>query len=116
MKKSALKREAELLKHISKVKTNQSKRFFKKASKEIVECVSQCCFNILNNGFPLKDKSSASVKRKLMPIRNDIRELSNPKVSLKKKRKILSKQQVGRGIISILASTLLPLIISAISG
>ena len=116
MKKLALKKEAELLKHISKVKANQSKRFFQKASKEIVECVSQCCFNILNNSFPLKDKSSASVKRKLMPIRNDIRELSNPKVSLKKKRKILSKQQVGRGLISILASTLLPLIISAISG
>ena len=51
-----------------------------------------------------------------MPIRKDIRELSNAKVSLKKKRKILSKQQVGRGLISILASTLIPLIISAISG
>ena len=116
MKKSALKREAQLLKHISKVKANKSKKFFQTASKEIVECVSQCCFNILNNGFPFKDKSSATVKRKLMPIKNDIRDLSNPKVSLKKKRKILSKQQVGRGIISVLASTLIPLIISAISG
>ena len=116
MKKSALKREAQLLKRISKVKPNKSKRFFQKASKEIVECVSQCCFNIIHNGFHLKDKSSQSVKRKLMPIRKDIRELSNAKVSLKKKRKILSKQQVGRGLISILASTLIPLIISAISG
>ena len=114
MKESKLKKEASLLHKISKVKPKQATSFFKKAPKETVECVSQCCFNIVNYGFPLNDKESQTVKRKLMPIRNDIRELSNPKVSLKRKRKILSKQQVGRGLISILASTLLPILISAL--
>ena len=115
MKKSKLKDEASLLKQISKVNPKKAASFFKKAPKETVDCVSQCCFNIVNYGFPLNDKTSQTVKRKLMPIKKDIRELSNPKVSLKRKRKILSKQQVGRGLISILASTLLPILISALS-
>ena len=89
MKKSKLKEEASILKQISKIKPKNVTSFFKNAPKETVECVSQCCFNIVNYGFPLNDKASQTVKRKLMPIRNDIRELSNPKVSLKRKRKIL---------------------------
>ena len=65
MNKSKLKEEASLLKQISKVNPKKATSFFKTAPKETVDCVSQCCFNIVNYGFPLNDKASQTVKKKI---------------------------------------------------
>ena len=56
------------------------------------------------------------VKRKLKPVKKSIRDLANEKIPIDKKRKILMKKQIGNGIISLLATTLIPLLVSAIKG
>ena len=55
-----------------------------------------------------------NLKKKLTPIRVDVRKLADSKLSLKSKRKLLSKPQVGDGIFTILAGTVLPTLISSL--
>ena len=45
----------------------------------------------------------------------EINILSSKKASVKKKREILSDPQVGEGIFTLLASTILPALISALA-
>ena len=51
----------------------------------------------------------------LKPILKEIRILMDKNESVKKKRKILSDPQIGHGIFTMLASMILPAIISAIA-
>ena len=44
-----------------------------------------------------------------------LRKLADPKLSVKSKRKLLREPQVGNGIFTILASTVLPALISALA-
>ena len=63
-----------------------------------------------------KIENNNKVKRKLNPIKLQVRKLDDPNVSVKVKRKLLSERQVGNGIFATLAtitSAVIPLIISA---
>ena len=51
---------------------------------------------------------------KLKPIRDDVRKLSDSKLSVKTKREILRKPQVGKGIFTLLATAVLPALISSL--
>ena len=55
------------------------------------------------------------VKKKLIPIKNEIRKLGNSKISVKTKRRLLSTPQVGHGILSTIATVVLPALISLLS-
>ena len=59
--------------------------------------------------------SKLKVKNKLIPIKNEIRKLGNSKISVKTKRRLLSTPQVGHGILSAIASVVLPSLISLLS-
>ena len=48
----------------------------------------------------------------LKPIKKEFKKVSDPDVSIKEKRKVLSKPQVGHGIFTLLAGTILPELIS----
>ena len=48
----------------------------------------------------------------LKPIKKEFEKVMDPDVSIKEKRKVLSKPQVGHGIFTLLASTVLPALIS----
>ena len=54
--------------------------------------------------------------KKLAPIKEEIREISKPQTSVKKKRDLLKRDQIGKGVFSLLASVIIPSIISAIAG
>ena len=68
----------------------------------------------INQTIKLTKDRKHRVKKKLKPIRDDVRKLSNPKLSVKTKRKILRKPQVGKGIFTLLATTVLPALISSL--
>ena len=63
--------------------------------------------------FPLSKKRQIKLLLKL--IQKKIQTLADEKKSVKKKRKILSDPQIGHGIFTMLASMILPAIISAIA-
>ena len=50
----------------------------------------------------------------MKPMAKDVRKLASPTTSLLRKRKLLSNQQVGGGIFTIIASTIIPALLSAI--
>ena len=54
------------------------------------------------------------IKIFLKPISKEINTLSNKRKSVKTKREILSDPQIGKGIFTLLASTILPALISAL--
>lgn len=117
MDKALLKKEIKILNEIGQLnRTKAGKSFFKNCSDKYICSIGQCCHNITHNGFNFDKKQSAKVKRKLGPVKKSIRALANKTLPISKKRKILLKTQIGQGIISLLATTLVPLLISAIKG
>ena len=46
------------------------------------------------------------------PIKREFKKVIDPDVSIKEKRRILSESQVGQGSFTLLASTILPALIS----
>ena len=78
-----------------------------------IDTISICYFNLLQDNIPLPISKKKSIKLLLSPIEKDIKTISNRKSSLKKRREILTNPQVGSGIFTLLAGTLLPAIISA---
>ena len=82
---------------------------------EQLSAVCEACFNVLNQNVPLTPAKKKQLKRKLDPIKLELRKISDPKVSLKLKRKILAQPQTGSGVFTLLASAVIPAIISALA-
>ena len=76
---------------------------------------SSCCFNLLEDNIPLPASKKNFIKIFLKPIQKEINILGNKKESVKKNREILSDPQIGHVIFTMLASTILPALISAIA-
>ena len=102
------------LKTIKQLKANQHLDFLKNCPDECIHAVCEACYNILNQSLKLNKDQKHRVKKKLKPIRDDIRKLSNAELSVKTKREILRKPQVGKGIFTLLATTVLPALISSL--
>lgn len=115
MRMTKLKRRLEVLKKLMKVPKKQRTEHLKKCSEEEIHTICEGCLNILNNDLQLSSKQLKKVKRLLTPVKNNVRTLSKPKVAISRKRQILSHQQTGSGIFSVLAGVVIPAIISAIS-
>ena len=80
-----------------------------------IHTISNCCFNLIEDNIPLALSEKRQIKIFLKPIQKEILTLSDMNKSVKKKRKILSDPQIGHGIFTMLASMILPAIISAIA-
>ena len=61
------------------------------ASKELIYCICECALNILRGNVSLSTKEKKSLKRH----RQKLRDLSNKKISIKKKRQLMLKQRGG---------------------
>lgn len=84
-------------------------------SDECIHAICETCYNILEDAIPMDRRKKNKVKSQLMPLRFHIRKLADPKVSIKEKKGVLKNPQVGEGIFTILASTVLPALISALA-
>ena len=83
---------------------------------EMIQCICEAPYNICSNTDVIeKGVMKCKLKHELLPIKNSIIRLANPKYSMKKKRAILSKPQVGEGVFSAIASFVIPALISMIT-
>ena len=75
-------------------------------------------FRYHNGISDFANKLAKKVPKKIGPrsktMAKDVRKLASPTTSLLRKRKLLSNQQVGGGIFTIIASTIIPALLSAI--
>ena len=93
----------------------QRKSFIHNCPDECIEHICEVYYNVLKGGIKLSPKNSNLVKNKLTRHRVDVRKFIDPKVSVKEKRKLLTKPQFGNGIFSLLSSAILPVLIGLLS-
>merc|ERR1711872_1158959 len=96
------------LQNMKQLKKAERLSFLENCPDECIHALCEVCFNLLHQTIKLE-------KKKLKPIRVSLRKLANPKLPVKSKRKLLKEPQVGNGIFTILASTVLPALISALA-
>ena len=115
MKNLQLKQRVDTLSKINQMRRRCDTTFLNKLSDDEIHCICEACYNILGGNIPINKNNKFKLKKKLIPIRNEIRKLGNSKISVKTKRRLLSTPQVGHGILSAIASIVLPSLISLLS-
>ena len=116
MDSESLTKILDLLKKSKKVKKSDRKQYFMYCSDDEIHAICGACKNFLSENIQVEPRKKTYLKKKLLPIKNEMRILSNKNTPLPKKRKLLAKDQVGSGIFSLLAGVIFPTIISALTG
>ena len=91
-------------------------KYLESCTDDEIHAICGACKNFLSNNIKLSEKKKSYLRKKLNPIKDDIRKISKPQTSVKKKRELLKRDQTGKGVFSLLASVIIPSIISAIAG
>ena len=79
---------------------------------KMIHCICEALNNIVHcTDVIAKGPMKYKLKHELLPIENSIMRLANPKYSMKKKRQILSKPKVGKGVFTAIASFVIPLFV-----
>ena len=95
--KDHLKKMFRKIKLLSVANPRVRKQLIANGGRELIDCVPECCANILKGNVPLNDKQKAT----LCKHKNKLRKLALKKVSLKTKKQII--QTGGLPIGAILA-------------
>ena len=88
MTNKKLKNTFETVRFLSLATPRAQKKLIKKGDKKFINCISECCLNVLKGNVPLTSKEKKALKKH----RNKLRALVNKKVSAEKKKKIV---QIG---------------------
>ena len=114
-KQKYIKAALRKLEPLSKISNRKSFQLIPLLSDDSIHAICESCFNLLQNTYGLDKRKLGQVKRKLYESRNDIRSIVNPNTTLLKKRKLLMKEQTGRGVFTVLATTIIPALIAALA-
>lgn len=93
-----IKRHLKELVALKNATNNRRKSLIKNCSPQMVDCISECALNCLNNGVPLRPAQFAKLRR----FKKVLRKIASRKVSRKKKIKTLT--QTGGFIGPLLAA------------
>ena len=103
----------QLLKYIKSLKGDYQ-NFVQHTNSRDIDTITICCANLIQDNIPLSLSKKKSIKLLLSPIQKDIKSISNRRTPIRRRREILSNPQVGSGIFTLLAGTILPAIISSV--
>ena len=98
-----------ILTHIKSLKGNFSE-YIENASDHVIDQIQNCCYAFMDGRYPCKDRGSEILAKM---VRKYMKKIIDPDVSRDEKRKILSHQQKGGGIFSLLLGIVLPALVSA---
>ena len=116
MTKTMLEHKLESLQSLpERLKKNADMGFVDEYSDDKINDICEACYNIVHKKLPLNKTKNSQLKKKLLPIHNDVRRLANPKLQLRTKRRILKQSQVGSGVFTALASFVIPTLISLLT-
>ena len=83
---------------------------------EMIHCICEAIWNLNKKADKMMcGYTICKLRTSMCGIHRYLRKLSSKNVSMKKKRRILSKPQVGKGIFTAIASFVLPALISLIT-
>ena len=116
MSKNMLKQKLNSLQSLPKrLRTNEDMSFVDDYSDNKINDICEACYNIVHKKLPLNKSKNSQLKKKLLPIHNEVRRLANPKLQIRTKRRLLKQPQVGSGVFTALASFVIPTLISLLS-
>ena len=116
MSKTMLNQKLNSLQSLPKrLKKNEDMSFIDNYSDNTINDICEACYNIVHMKLPMDSKKRNQLKKKLLPIHEDIRNLAKPHTAVSTKRKILKKPQVGAGIFTAFASIVVPTILSMLA-
>ena len=98
-----------------RLKKDADMTFVDEYSDKKINDICEACYNIVNKKLLLNKTKNSQLKKKLLPIHNEVRRLANPKLQVKTKRRLLKQSQVGSGVFTALASFVIPTLISLLS-
>ena len=113
MSKTMLNQKLKSLNSLPKrLNKNADMSFLDEYSDDKINDICEACYNIVHKKLPLNKSKNSLLKKKLLPIHNEVRRLANPKLQLRTKRRLLKQSQVGSGVFTALASFVIPTLIS----
>ena len=101
-KTKKLKKTFEKVRILSLATPQARKQLVHEGNRELIDCVSECCANILKGNVPLTPKQ----KSILCKHKSKLRTVAQKKVSLKKKKEIIQKGGFLGAILGPVASIL----------
>ena len=75
MKNLKLKQRVNTLSKISQIRRGCDTSFLKEFSDDEIHCICEACYNILDGKIPMNKYNKLKVKKKLIPMKNEIRNL-----------------------------------------
>ena len=103
------KRRLEFFKALKSLTKLQKRNFIESCPDSNIHTICEACHNISENYIPAKKT------KKFKQYQKHIKKLGKNKLSIKSKRKMLLNDQIGSGVMGILASTVLPFLASLIA-
>ncbi len=91
MATAKLKKHLDLLKVLARSKPRLTRTILPNLSKEEIECICECCYNVLHGNVPL----SSTQKRKLFKFKKVLHGLVDRKKKIRAKRRILAQSGGG---------------------
>ena len=108
-----LKKKYNFLHDIEKLGKKDRKKYLKECSDKNIHIICEAVHNVLKGGCKnLKCVQSTRLKQK---FKKELQTIADPTQSINVKRAILSHNQTGDGIFSIIAGTVLPFLIDLIT-
>ena len=86
--------------------------YINNADEDDIKHIQCCCEAFMERRYKTTKRGRENDLMLLKPIKREFEKVMDRDVSIKEKRKVLSKPQVGQGIFTLLASTILSKIIS----
>ena len=103
------------LKPLTKIPATMRQDMIPLLSDECIHRICESCQNLVLNTYGFDQSKIKKIKSRLKGSEKQMRLISRPSSSLLSKRKVLSSNQTGRGIFTLLASTIVPTLIAALS-
>ena len=104
------------LKPLTKIPVRMRQDMIPLLSDECIHRICESCQNLVLNTYGFDESKLKKIKTRLKGSEKQMRLISRPSSSLLSKRKVLSCNQTGRGIFTLLASTIVPALVAALSG
>ena len=114
-KKKYIEQVLRQLKPLTKIPANMRQDMTPLLSDECIHRICESCQNLVLNTYGFDQSRLKKIKKQLRGSEKQMRLISRPSSSLLSKRKVLSSNQTGRGIFTLLASTIVPALVAALS-
>ena len=114
-KKKYIEAALRQLKPLTKIPAGMRRDMIPLLSDECIHRICESCQNLVLNTYNFDESQLKKIKSVLRGSEKQMRLISKPSSSLLSKRKILSNDQTGRGVFTLLASAIVPALVAALT-